>query len=366
MPSATFLATASPSPSVNTLVDTSVDLPARARAARGFIGWPSLAETILAIAAIAVIFPRFAGLGVDEAGRDRRFADTGSIAPIAPPATAHCNMAKDRKRLRKTHGRHRALRDLQAQPREGADDRPPPGAVDSGVPAAPGVALVRAKNAAMRDLLATAGWQWGAWMFAGLVLVKLSRTRLPAAVGVSFALAIWAAAAWAGRVPWPLAHNRAFETGRLDARWDAMPASFVIALLVAAGVLLALAPVAAQAEGPGAANALVAIGLPGFRRRHRNRLAASAGPVGQRQSEQPLSGAVSPRPSVACDARVDGGGVPSSCRRPHARLALVGRGRARWPRRPSAWPAARAGRGGARHARHRGWASARCSREFGR
>ena len=94
----------------------------------------------------------------------------------------------------------------------------------------------------MRDLLATAGWQWGAWMLAGLVLVKLSRTRLPAAVGVSLAFAVWAAAAWAGRVPWPLAHNQAFETGRLDPRWDAIPAGFVVALLVTACVLLALAP----------------------------------------------------------------------------------------------------------------------------
>ena len=167
------------------------------------IAWPSLTETVLALAAIAVIFPRFAALGVDEVGRDGRFAEAASVALVAPPAT------------------------LVA------------GTVD---PAPAAVALVRAKNAAMRDLLDTAGWQWGAWMLAGLVLVKLSRTRLPASVGVSFALVIWAAAAWAGRVPWPLAHSRAFETGRLDARWDAMPASFVVALLLVAGMFLALAP----------------------------------------------------------------------------------------------------------------------------
>ncbi len=102
--------------------------------------------------------------------------------------------------------------------------------------------LLRAKNQAMRELLVTAGWQWSAWMLGGLALLKLSRTRLPAAVGMSIALAAWAGAAWAGRVPWPLAPDRTFEAGRLDARWDTMPAAFVIALLVAAAVLLALAP----------------------------------------------------------------------------------------------------------------------------
>jgi len=227
------------SPSVNTMVETSVDLPARARAAR--IAWPSLAETVLAIAAIAVIFPLFAGLGADEAGRDRRFADTGSVAPVAPPATLLATWRWIASAFEKpTEGSEPRETDLQAQLPESAGDSTRPGAV--AIDATPGVALVRAKNAAMRDLLATAGWQWGTWMFAGLVLVKLSRTRLPAAVGVSIALAIWAAAAWAGRVPWPIAHNQAFETGRLDARWDAMPAGFVIALLVAAGVFLALAP----------------------------------------------------------------------------------------------------------------------------
>jgi cell division protein FtsW (lipid II flippase) len=103
-------------------------------------------------------------------------------------------------------------------------------------------ALMRAKNEAMRDLLITAGWQWSAWMLAGLALLKLSRTRLPAAVGISIALAAWAGAAWAGRVPWPLAPDRTLNVGRVDASWDAMPAEFVIVLLAAAAVLLALAP----------------------------------------------------------------------------------------------------------------------------
>jgi len=245
------------------MVATSVDLPARVRAARGLIAWPSLTESVLAIAAIAVIFPMFAGLGADAAGRDRRFAETGYIAPVAPPAILIAAWRQIASAFEKpTEGIEPRETDQQAQPREVVDDAARPGA--AAIDAAPGVALVRAKNAAMRDLLATAGWQWGAWMFAGLVLVKLSRTRLRAAVGVSFALAIWAAAAWAGRVPWPLAHNQAFETGRLDARWDAMPASFVIALLVAAGVLLALAPWLRKPKVPVPQTLSSRLGYPGF------------------------------------------------------------------------------------------------------
>ena len=245
------------------MVATSVDLPARVRAARGLIAWPSLTESVLAIAAIAVIFPMFAGLGADAAGRDRRFAETGSIAPVAPPAILIAAWRQIASAFEKpTEGIEPRETDQQAQPREVVDDAARLGA--AAIDAAPGVALVRAKNAAMRDLLATAGWQWGAWMFAGLVLLKLSRTRLPAAVGVSFALAIWSAAAWAGRVPWPLAHNQAFETGRLDARWDAMPASFVIALLVAAGVLLALAPWLRKPKVPVPQTLSSRLGYPGF------------------------------------------------------------------------------------------------------
>ena len=188
VPSTTFPATAPPSTSA----------PARAAATPVLVAWPSLAETVLAIAAIVMIVPWFAVFAVDESGRDYRFA---------------------------------------------------PAAV---------------KNEAMRDLLATAGWQWGAWMLVGLVLVKLSRTRLPAAVGVALALAMWAVAAWAGRVPWPLAHDRTFELGRVDARWDAMPASFVIALLVAAGVFLALSPWLRKPLVPAPQTLSSRIGYPGF------------------------------------------------------------------------------------------------------
>jgi cell division protein FtsW (lipid II flippase) len=124
--------------------------------------------------------------------------------------------------------------------------------------------LLRLKNEAMRDLLVTAGWQWGAWMLAGLALLKLSRTRLPVAVGISIALAAWAGAAWAGRVPWPLAPDRAIELGRLDARWDAMPATFVIVLLASAALLLALAPLLHRRLAPVPQTLASRVGYAGF------------------------------------------------------------------------------------------------------
>jgi cell division protein FtsW (lipid II flippase) len=97
-----------------------------------------------------------------------------------------------------------------------------------------------AKKAAMRELLASAKWQWCAWMVAGLLLIKSSRTRLPVTSGIALALVVWATAAWAGRVPWPLAADKALELGRAGPSFDAIPANFVIALLVIAAGLLVL------------------------------------------------------------------------------------------------------------------------------
>lgn len=124
--------------------------------------------------------------------------------------------------------------------------------------------LQRTKNGAIRDLLATAGWQWGAWMLAGLVLLKLSRTRLPAAVGIGIALVSWAAAAWVGRVPWPFAKDRSFELGTVDARWDAMPGEFVIVLLVLAVALLLFAPWLRKSFVAVPQTLASRIGYPGF------------------------------------------------------------------------------------------------------
>ena len=102
--------------------------------------------------------------------------------------------------------------------------------------------VAAAKNEAMRALLQTAGWQWAAWALIGLALLNLSRRVGSAAAGVAFALAAWAAAAWIGRVPWPLASERAFVLARESAAPLAMPADFVLWLLGAAAAVLIFSP----------------------------------------------------------------------------------------------------------------------------
>jgi len=102
---------------------------------------------------------------------------------------------------------------------------------------APGAA---SKNDAMRGLLHSAGWQWAGWMLAGFALVQLARRSIPPALGVALALAVWAIAAWVGRVPWPLAVERAFVPGRGGAGWSTAPAPFVLWLLGAAACVLLL------------------------------------------------------------------------------------------------------------------------------
>jgi cell division protein FtsW (lipid II flippase) len=121
-----------------------------------------------------------------------------------------------------------------------------------------------AKNEAMRDLLHTAGWQWAAWMLAGLVLLKLARRPNFALVGVALALSIWAAAAWIGRVPWPFGVDRAFEPGRVSASLTAAPAPFVLALLGVALVALLASPWS-QKRMPSVPQTLASrIGYPGL------------------------------------------------------------------------------------------------------
>jgi cell division protein FtsW (lipid II flippase) len=95
-----------------------------------------------------------------------------------------------------------------------------------------------AKNDAMRELLHTAGWQWAAWMLAGLALIKLSRRQERALRGVALALAVWALAAWIGRVPWPFGADRAFEPARPSSALLSAPSPFVLWLL--GGAVLAL------------------------------------------------------------------------------------------------------------------------------
>jgi len=94
------------------------------------------------------------------------------------------------------------------------------------------------KNDAMRALLRSAGWQWAGWMLAGFGLIQLSRRSIPPALGIALALCTWAFAAWVGRVPWPLAPERAFVPGRVDAWWFTMPAPFVLWLVACAAVFL--------------------------------------------------------------------------------------------------------------------------------
>ena len=95
------------------------------------------------------------------------------------------------------------------------------------------------KNEAMRALFHSAGWQWAGWMLAGFGLLQLSRRSIAPTIGVALALAVWAGAAWLGRVPWPFANDRAFTLGREGAWWLTMPAPFVWWLLAAAAVCLA-------------------------------------------------------------------------------------------------------------------------------
>ena len=109
-------------------------------------------------------------------------------------------------------------------------------------------ALVRArKNEAMRALARSAGTQWAAALALGFVFVVWSRHAARPALGVAVALAAWAAAGWAARVPWPFAGGRDFAPARADADWTSAPAPFVLALLAAAA-LVALWTLARRAD----------------------------------------------------------------------------------------------------------------------
>ena len=94
------------------------------------------------------------------------------------------------------------------------------------------------KNDAMRALFASAGWQWAGAMAIAFLLLRLSRSAVAPAIGVGLSLLAWAGAAWAARVPWPLAAQRDFRPARIDAAWSAAPDVYVIALAAAGAVLL--------------------------------------------------------------------------------------------------------------------------------
>jgi len=174
-----------------------------------------LIEALLVIGAIAVLLPWFAVLGSQDSGRDGRFAD----APIS----------------------------VRGSPES--------------VPLKLSQAAV--KNDAMRALLRTAGWQWAGWSLAGLLLLQLSRRPNMAAYGVALALATWAAAAWIGRVPWPLGSAQAFVLAR-DPSWLALPAPFVLWMLAAAVVALLCAPWLSRPLAVGPQQQASVFGYPGL------------------------------------------------------------------------------------------------------
>ncbi|HEX4234835.1 MAG TPA: hypothetical protein VH041_11050 [Caldimonas sp.] len=101
------------------------------------------------------------------------------------------------------------------------------------------------KNGAMRALTRSAGTQWAVAMALGFGFVAWSRRAARPGFGVAAALAAWAIAAWAARVPWPLSGGRDFALARADAAWTSPPAPFVIALIAAAAII-ALASLASR------------------------------------------------------------------------------------------------------------------------
>ena len=120
------------------------------------------------------------------------------------------------------------------------------------------------KNEAMRTLLRSAGWQWATWALSGLLLLNLSRRAGLASIGIALALATWAAAAWMGRVPWPLATAHSLVLGRESVDPLAMPAAFVLWLLGIATVVLLCTRWLRKALASGPQDAASVFGYPGL------------------------------------------------------------------------------------------------------
>ena len=114
-------------------------------------------------------------------------------------------------------------------------------------------ALRSRKNEAMRELLRSAGWQWAGAMALGYALLLASRRRIAPGFGAALAIALWAGAAWLGRVAWPFGGSRGFDPGRVDVELASRPAPWVLGLLGVA-TLIALASLVARR---GAAQAVV-------------------------------------------------------------------------------------------------------------
>lgn len=124
------------------------------------------------------------------------------------------------------------------------------------------------KDEAMRALFETAGWQWAGAMGLGYLLLAFSRVARGAAPGIAAALGGWALAAWAARVPWPLAGARAFEPARAEAAWTSLPAGFVLALALAALLLgltcMARGSAATETRGDSHQTLSTRLGYPGL------------------------------------------------------------------------------------------------------
>jgi cell division protein FtsW (lipid II flippase) len=120
------------------------------------------------------------------------------------------------------------------------------------------------KNAAMRELLRTAGWQWAGAMLLGLVLVQASRRIARPLMGVAASLAAWAVVGWVAAVPWPFAGHGAFQTARHEGAPWSLPAPFILVLLGVAFVLFIRA--ALQPAPPAAPPQAMStrIGYPGL------------------------------------------------------------------------------------------------------
>jgi cell division protein FtsW (lipid II flippase) len=158
------------------------------------VAWRWLIEAVLVAVVIAALLPLFAPIASPDTGRDGRYVKAAASTSVVP----------------------------------GADTR--------------ASTVIAAKNDAMRTLLETAPWQWASWAGLALLLLNLQRSGVNPAAGIGLGLAAWAAMAWIGRVPWPLAGAHAWVVARPAIEFTGPPAAFVVAMLAAAVVLLLASP----------------------------------------------------------------------------------------------------------------------------